>query len=92
MKQLTQEQKDKVSALINDLAEDFKPLVEDVEASIATTKDHYGRYGGIISQFSRGSTGTAKIIAAALIKAGGNPVGVQNGLNCLVLGTGPAIG
>ena len=31
----------------------------------------------------------AKIIAAALIKAGANMVGVKNGLNLMVLGEGP---
>jgi len=85
---LTQEQKDKVSTLINGLAEDLAPLVKDIEARIETTQHHYGDYGAVISQFSKGKAGVAKIIAAALIKAGANATGVTNGLNLLVLGTG----
>jgi hypothetical protein len=89
MTTLTQEQKDKVSQLINDLAGDFKELVTTIEAKPETTQHHYGDYGGVISQFSHGKPGVAKIIAAALIKAGANADGVNNGLNLLVLGRYP---
>jgi succinyl-CoA synthetase alpha subunit len=88
MNTLTQEQKNKVSALINDLAEMFKPMVKEIEGGIAITKDNYGRYGALISQLSKGNAGTAKLMAASLIKAGANAAGVTNGLNLLVLGTG----
>lgn len=86
---ITQEQKQKVAELINGLAEDFKPLVQEIEGGLATTQHNYGRYGAVISQFSQGKAGTAKIIAAALIKAGANATGVNNGLNLLVLGNYP---
>ena len=89
MNTLTQEQKQKVADLINGLAEDFKPIVRDTEAKPETTQHHYGDYGGIISSLSKGKAGAAKIIAAALIKAGANATGVTNGLNLLVLGNFP---
>lgn len=82
-----EEQKQKVTELINGLAEDFAPLVKDTEEKPETTQHHYGDYGAIISQYSKGKAGIAKIIASALIKAGANADGVNNGLHCLVLGT-----
>lgn len=87
MKQLTPEQQQKLDQLISDLAGDFAPVVKEIEGGLATTQHNYGRYGALISQMSGGKPGTAKIIAAALIKAGANATGVTNGLNLLVLGT-----
>ena len=86
---MTIEQQKKLEECIAGLAADFAPVVKEIEASIATTQHHYGRYGGLISQFSKGNANVAKIIAAAFIKAGANAIGVQNGLNLLVLGKGP---
>ena len=87
---MTQEQyQTKVTELIEGLATDLAPEVKNIEAGIATTQHNYGRYGGLISNLSNGNAKMAKIIAAALIKAGANTVGVKNGLNLMVLGEGP---
>jgi hypothetical protein len=87
---MTPEQKQKLDTLIEDLAADLKPEVNKVENGFATTQHNYGKYGALISAVSGGKSDTAKIIAAALIKAGANPIGVQNGLNVMVLGL-PAV-
>ena len=70
--------------LINDLANDFKPVVREIESGIKTTQNNYGRYGGLIAQLSKGDKGVANIIALALIKAGANSLGVNNGLKLFV--------
>ena len=70
--------------LINDLANDFKPVVREIESGIKTTQNNYGRYGGLIAQLSKGDKGVANIIALALIKAGANSIGVNNGLKLFV--------
>jgi hypothetical protein len=81
-----QEKADKLNQLIYELSQDVAPEVQRIEASIETTQNHYGDYGALISQVSGGKPAVAKIIAAALIKAGANQAGVTNGLNTLVLG------
>jgi hypothetical protein len=48
--QLTEKQE----TLVNGLADDFRPLVQKIESSIATTQNHYGRYGQLLAQFSKG--------------------------------------
>lgn len=88
MKQLTPEQQTKLDKFISALASAFTDEVKCIEAKPETTQYHYGDYGGLINTLSSGKSDTAKIIAAALIKAGANATGVTNGLNLLVLGTG----
>lgn len=61
---------------IADLARELKPLVIDTEKSFATTQNHYGDYMAIIGQLSKGNKSTAKVIALALIEAGGNKAGI----------------
>ena len=70
--------------LINDLAADFKPIVVEIEGSIKTTQNNYGKYGGLIAQLTKGNKDVARIIALALIQAGANSVGVNNGLKLFV--------
>jgi hypothetical protein len=67
--------------LIDDLANDFAPIVKEIEASIATTKNHYGRYGALLSSLSKGNKVHAKVFSLALTKAGANVEGVTNGFN-----------
>jgi hypothetical protein len=63
-----------LAELVTGLASDFKPEVEKIESSIATTKDHYADYMVIISI---GKTETAqKLIALALLQAGANQDGI----------------
>lgn len=72
---------EKQKALIDGLAADLAPLVRDIEAGPEVTQHHYGRYGSILSQFSKGNKVVAKVIAVALMQAGANRLGVENGLN-----------
>ena len=72
-----EEKKAKLDQLISDLAGDLKPEVDKIEASPKTTKDHYGRYGAILTTVSGGNR---NIIALALIKAGANENGVKSAL------------
>ena len=76
----TLEQKAKIAALVEGLAEDFAPIVKEIESSIATTQNHYGRYGALLSSMSKGRKAYAQIMALALVKAGANADGVSNGL------------
>ena len=74
-------QKEKEAKLILDLAEDFAPFVNDVENSIATTRNHYGRYGAMLCKLSKGSKRNATIFAYAMLQAGANGQGVSDALN-----------
>jgi hypothetical protein len=72
----------KILAVINDVAEDLRDLVTDIEAGIETTQDHYGDYLGILTTMGQGDAGFRKVIAVALLKAGANHDGVQSALKC----------
>jgi hypothetical protein len=73
--QLTEKQE----TLVNGLADDFRPLVQKIESSIATTQNHYGRYGQLLAQFSKGDRTLAQVIMLALERAGANPQGLRDG-------------
>jgi hypothetical protein len=73
--QLTEKQE----TLVNGLADDFRPLVQKIESSIATTQNHYGRYGQLLAQFSKGDPVIAQVIMLALERAGANPQGLRDG-------------
>lgn len=75
---------EKQETLINGLADDFRPLVKKIESSIATTQNHYGRYGQILAQFSKGDPVVAKVISLALERAGANPQGLRDGFRNFV--------
>ncbi len=65
---------------INDMAETLKDAVASIEAtSFPTTKNNYGTYMALMSQFCD-DKGQAKILAVALIKAGANKEGVRAAL------------
>jgi len=78
--QLTEKQE----TLVQGLADDFRPLVKKIESSIATTQNHYGRYGQILAQFSRGDRTVAQVILIALERAGANPQGLRDGFRNFV--------
>jgi hypothetical protein len=74
-------QKEKEAKLVMDLAEDLAPFVKDTENSIKTTKNHYGKYGAMLSKLSKGNKKVATILAYAMIQAGANNQGVSDALN-----------
>ena len=69
--------------VIISLSEQFKPILEDVHNSNATTKNYYGDYLSILSQFS-GNNGKVKLIALSLIYAGANVHGVESAVKILI--------
>ncbi len=75
---------EKLQSLIDDIAKMMAPLVKEIEDGIKTTQNNYGRYGALLSQFSKGDKSKAKVISLALIKAGANVQGVENGLKLFV--------
>ena len=74
----------KQQQFVTECAADFKPLVMKIESGIATTQNHYGKYGAVISQLSKGNKNAAGFIALALVEAGANRLGVAYGLKLFV--------
>ena len=70
--------KNKLDAVINELANDLRDTVTRIEASPDTTKGHYGDYLAIIS-FAPNSI-SAAMSALALIHAGANRDGVLSAM------------
>lgn len=68
------EKQAKVDRFVAETAEYLKPLVADIEVQMPVTKDHYGRYLGILLQFE--DVTIRKVVALALLAAGANPDGV----------------
>lgn len=76
------EMNEKQIALIQDLASDFTEFVEKTESGIKTTKNHYGKYGAMLSRLANGNRQYAQIYALAMIEAGANVQGVNDALKC----------
>ena len=72
---------DAKKAIIDDMAETLKPIVQGIETSIKTTQDHYGRYLSILAQFK--DKQMRGIVGQALIQAGANKAGVNSALKIL---------
>ena len=68
----------KRASLIADLAADFRPIVQEIEASMATTKNHYGRYGQLLSSLSKGNKVVASVLFLAFEAAGANAQGLRD--------------
>ena len=69
-----------IDKLVSSIAEDLREIVADTEASIATTRNHYGDYLTIITQLSKGNKAAAGVISLALKEAGANHQGVNDAL------------
>jgi len=78
---LTDEQKADIKAkadeLITDLANDLRPMVEEIEASVAITENRYDKYMGILDLMGAGDPAAIGIISLALLEAGANKQGVE---------------
>lgn len=66
-----------LQTIINDLAEQLRPGIAEIEKSPAITRGHYDVYMGIISKHAA-DAGQAKVLSAAMIKAGANAQGVTD--------------
>lgn len=80
MNETTREEK--LKKLVSDLAGDFKPAVQKIEAKIATTRNHYGDYMGLISSLAK-TKQHAQLFAMAMIEAGANRQGVGDALRVM---------
>jgi len=65
-------------SLIAGLASDFRPVVAEIEANIATTRNHYGRYGQLLARLSKGDKVVAGVLFLALEAAGANAQGLRD--------------
>lgn len=63
---------------------DIQKIVKDIEAKMATTRNHYGDYGAALSQLSQGRRNVAQLLGLAFIKAGANQTGVMDALRVMV--------
>ena len=63
---------------------DIQKMVQDIEAKIATTRNHYGDYGAALSSISGGRKIVAQLLALAFVKAGANQQGVADALRVMV--------
>lgn len=70
---------DKIDKVITDMAEEIRPIVQEIEQSIATSQNHYGEYMSVLSQLGD-KPGYKRVIAAALVEAGANRKGVRDAL------------
>ena len=64
---------------VREVADGLREYVAGVEASIATTRNHYGDYMAMFSRFTD-DVGQARVLAKALVLAGANEQGVADAL------------
>ena len=65
--------------IIDNLADELRKGVAEIETRTSTTRGHYGTYIGLLGQFAD-DLGQARILAKALIQAGANERGVNDAL------------
>jgi hypothetical protein len=75
------DQNAKLNKLVDETVPEFKPIVDGIEKGIKTTKDNYGRYMSVLTQFEKGRM--RQFVALVLIKAGANPSGVRSAMQAL---------
>jgi RNA binding exosome subunit len=78
----TTENDEKIEKMIKETAEILRPEVEKIEASIMTTKGHYGEYMALLSSFAQ-SKAKLFIVSKALLHAGANKEGIAGALMIL---------
>lgn len=67
---------DALASAVSDLANDLRPAVAQIEAEPQTTRNHYGKYLGILSMCK--DPQSRAVLLAALIEAGANLQGVRD--------------
>ena len=74
----------RVLKAIDSLVPDLEPAIEIIEASLATTQNHYGRYMTMLIGIVPDSNAImVMIVSQAMIKAGANPQGVNRALRIM---------
>ena len=69
---------------IDDLADELRHVVENIENSIKTTKNNYGKYGRALSYFSDGCPDKAMTLMLAFKRAGANMQGLRDGYSTFI--------
>ncbi len=83
----TTEQEAKIEQAIAGLAvdPDIQEIVKQIEGSIKTTQNHYGKYMQFLNDYV-GKPGTLYVVSRAIIRAGANSQGVASALQILTGG------
>tara|TARA_R100000306_G_scaffold18162_1_gene22457 strand:+ start:90 stop:350 length:261 start_codon:yes stop_codon:yes gene_type:complete len=63
--------------MIKELAEEMKPLVQEIENGVPTSKDNYDRYLGVVEALSKGNKVRELVTLIALAKAGANTNAIE---------------
>ena len=76
--------KEKVRAIIKEMAEDVKDVVKEIEEKDPSTRNHYAKYASIIKALTREKGSSMKYaVGLALIEAGANPQGVRDAVSLI---------
>lgn len=71
-------------AMVKDLAETVKPLLDEVHSLPKVSKDYYAEYVGILGRATQGKTqGYLKLMAISMLYAGCNPSGINAAVKIL---------
>ena len=77
-----------IQVAIDSLVPEVKPVVENIEKSIKTTQNHYGRYMSALSQFAGNESDQQRtimlfVISESMLKAGANQAGIDSAMSIL---------
>ena len=71
----------KSEKLLDELAQDLKPLVDRIEnCKVKSTQNNYGRYLALISTYAQNEE-VAVIVGEAMRRAGGSSAGIASALS-----------
>ena len=67
------------------IAEEVKPLLENIHSKPASTQNYYGEYMEILHFAAKDKNeGRVKLLAIALMYAGANPLGVEHAVKNVI--------
>ena len=69
---------------IDDMTNEFKPIVDNIENGIRTTKNNYAKYGQALSYFSDGCPDKALTLMLVFKRAGANMQGLRDGYRTFI--------
>jgi hypothetical protein len=76
---MSEAHKEKLAALVADLAKELESAVKAIESDkLPTTRNHYGKYMHLFITVSHGDRAIAAVVRLALLQAGANPQGVAD--------------
>ena len=66
--------------LIDEIAEEIRPLVLKLEDTSQVTKNHYARYGRLLTELAGSDKTLARLYGLALKRAGANVAGINDAI------------